>query len=208
MRAPDNLQTCINFVLEADRLKNVNRQTYVTDGSRHENSAEHSWHLCLMAMLLVEYVPDGVSLPHVLEMLTVHDLVEIDAGDTFCYDEEAARDKAEREALAAARLFSLLPDEQAERFRALWSEFEARETPEARFANALDRLQPMLLNYRREGGAWREHGVTAEHVLRRNRVIADASPALWQFAKEMVMDSVSRGYLEPGSGYAEELARG
>jgi putative hydrolase of HD superfamily len=150
----------IDFVREADRLKTVYRQTLLMDGSRYENDAEHSWHVCLMAALLHEHAGStGVDLLRVLKMLLVHDIVEIDAGDTYCYDEEAHRDKAERERAAADRLFALLPEDQAGEVRALWEEFEGMGTPEARFAAALDRLQPLLHNYFTRGEAWRRHGV-------------------------------------------------
>jgi putative hydrolase of HD superfamily len=189
----------IAFALEADKLKGVLRQTWLTDQSRRENSAEHSWHAALMAVLLAEHAAAGPTLDvaRVVRMMLVHDLVEIDAGDTLVYDDAAAAGKARRERDAAQRIFGLLPDDQAAELRAAWDEFEARQTPEARFAAALDRVQPILHNFATQGRAWREHGVTAARVLEKNRHIAEGSPALWEFIRELVSDAVARGYLEP-----------
>ncbi|MBM3496052.1 MAG: HD domain-containing protein [Armatimonadetes bacterium] len=178
------------------------------DGSRKENDAEHSWHIALMAVVLQEHAPPALDVLRTVTMLLAHDLVEIDCGDTFCYDTAGMVGKHERESAAAERIFGMLPPDQASEMRALWDEFEARETPEARYANALDRLQPMLHNYATDGGAWREHGVTADRVLRRNRIIADGAPALWAYAREMIADAVSRGYLDPGPDFERELAEG
>ena len=189
----------IAFALEADKLKGILRQTWLTDQSRRENSAEHSWHVALMAVLLAEHAAAGPTLDvaRVVRMMLVHDLVEIDAGDTLVYDDAAAADKTRRERDAAQRIFGLLPDDQGEEFRAAWDEFEARRTPEARFAAALDRVQPILHNFATQGRAWRQHGVTAARVLEKNRHIADGSPALWEFVRELVSDALARGYLEP-----------
>ncbi len=191
------LKKQMDFFLEADKLKKVYRQNYLSDGSRKENDAEHSWHLALMCLLLQEHARDKEQLDflRVLKMILVHDLVEIDAGDTYCYDREAARGKKEKEKQAAERLFQLLPGDQAAEFRSLWDEFEAKVTPEARFAAALDRLQPLTLNYTAEGKSWQEHGVSLTQVLERNREIAEGSPALWEFAREIIAEAVKRGYL-------------
>lgn len=202
------LAKVLAFVREVDRLKSVYRQTSLMDGSRRENDAEHSWHVALMAAVLSAYAQEGTDVSRVVRMLLIHDIVEADCGDTFCYDDGAMEGKHAREAHAADRIFGILPPEVGAPLRALWEEFEERRTPEARFANALDRLQPMLHNFVTGGGAWREHGVTADRVLRRNRIIADASPALWDFARRMVMEAVNRGYLEPGPDYAAEIAAG
>jgi len=196
------------FIREIDRVKGVFRQTVLMDGSRKENDAEHSWHIALMAVVLQEHAPPALDVLRTVTMLLAHDLVEIDCGDTFCYDTAGMVGKHERESAAAERIFGMLPPDQASEMRALWDEFEARETPEARYANALDRLQPMLHNYATDGGAWREHGVTADRVLRRNRIIADGAPALWAYAREMIADAVSRGYLDPGPDFERELAEG
>ena len=192
------LQQQLRFILEIDRLKQVFRQTYLLDGSRKENDAEHSWHLAVMAMLLAEHAAgDGIDVPRVMKMVLVHDLVEIDAGDTFCYDEAGNATKAAREQAAADRLFALLPADQGAEIRSLWEEFEARATPEARFAAALDRLQPLLHNLHTEGRAWREHGVTAEMVIARNRHIADGAPALWALVERLIRAAVAKGHLAP-----------
>jgi putative hydrolase of HD superfamily len=190
------LDSQLRFLLEADRLKGVLRQSRIIDGSRRENSAEHSWHLGLMSLVLGGYAPAGTDLSRVTAMVLVHDLVEIDAGDLFVYagDQAQARQE-EAERAAADRLFALLPASQAAGFRALWDEFEERRTPEAKFARALDRLQPMLANYQLGGGTWTQHGVTASQVLDKVALIEDGSAALGGFARELIADSVSRGYL-------------
>ncbi|GAB2697058.1 HD domain-containing protein [Paenibacillus thermoaerophilus] len=196
----ERLTKQLRFIIEADRLKSVLRQTLVSDASRRENDAEHSWHLALMAMLLSEHAAEpGLDLGKVMRMLLVHDLVEIDAGDTFAYDEAGHTDKAEREQRAANRLFGLLPDDQRDEFHSLWREFEERATPEAKFAASLDRLQPMLLNYTTRGHAWRKHGVTSDRVEKRNRHIEEGAPALWSFAERLIGEAVERGFLEKGS---------
>jgi len=188
----------IRFILEVDRLKEIFRQTLVTHSRRHENDAEHSWHLCLMVLVLAEHANDrDLDVLRVLKMLLLHDLVEIDAGDTFAYDEQGRADQHARECRAAERIFGLLPPDQAEEFRSLWDEFEARETPEARFAAAMDRFQPMLLNCATEGAAWRKHGVTSDRVVARNRHIADGAEAVWTHAAEMIRQAVARGHLLP-----------
>jgi 5'-deoxynucleotidase YfbR-like HD superfamily hydrolase len=182
----DRLARQIAFIVEADRLKSISRRTPLIDGSRLENSAEHSWHLALAALVLREYVAEPVDLLRVLELVTVHDLVEIDAGDAFAYDAAAQSMKAEREQAAADRLFGLLPDDQTEYVRALWEEFEAQATMEARFANALDRLQPLLQNANSGGGSWRTHDLTRADVLRRMAPVETAVPALWPSVVEII----------------------
>ena len=177
----------IAFLVEADKLKTIVRRTPLTDGSRLENSAEHSWHLALAAIALAEYVP-GVDMQRVLELLAVHDLVEIDAGDTFAYDPDGRvhASKAERERAAAARVFGLLPTDEAARLRARWDEFEAMLSPEARYANALDRLQALLQNMSAGGGSWREYHVTRGQVLARMAPVQAALPDLWPFVLEII----------------------
>jgi len=193
------LERRIRFVLEADRLKTVARQSRITDGSRHENSAEHSWHLAVMALALAGHAPPGTDLGRVLAMLVLHDMVEIDAGDLFLYSGSAALARQERaERAAADRIFAILPDPQAAELRALWDEFEERRTPEARFARALDRLQPMLLNMRTGGGTWVAHGVSAEQVLSKVELIEDGSASLGGYAREMIATAVQRGFLKTG----------
>ena len=197
MPPPDpRLAEQIEFIVAVDRLKQVFRRTRLTDDSRWENDAEHSWHLALMAVVLREHAAGEIDLCKVLTMHLIHDLVEIDAGDTFAYDEEANVGREEREAAAAERIFGLLPADQGDTLRRLWEEFEARETPEARYAAALDRLQPLLLNYHMTGATgWRRHGVRAPQVVDRNRHIAEGSPALWEYARRLIADSVKEGKL-------------
>jgi len=206
MGADESLERRIEFLLEADRLKTVARQSRITDGSRHENSAEHSWHLELMALVLAGHAPPGTDLARVLAMLLVHDLVEIDAGDLFVYADGAALARQEvAERAAADRIFALLPDPQAAEIRGLWDEFEERRTREARFARALDRLQPMLLNMRTGGGTWVAHGVTLDRVLAKVELIEDGSPSLGSYARAMIAAAVELGFLKPappGTGAA------
>ena len=191
----------VGFVLEADRLKTVLRQSTLTDRSRRENSAEHSWHLALMALVLAEHAPPGTDLGKVMAMLLLHDLVEIDAGDLFQYaaqPQQARQAAAER--AAADRLFPILPPPQAASLRALWDEFEERATAEAKFARALDRLQPMLINMVTEGGTWAAHDVTADQVLARVALIEDGSPSLGSYARDMIDSALDRGILAPPGG--------
>jgi putative hydrolase of HD superfamily len=187
----------IRFALEADRLKAVLRRTRLVDGSRLENSAEHSWHVALLAVLLEDAAPAGVDHARVLRMLLVHDLVEVDAGDTFCYDADANLGREERERLAAARLFGILPAEQARELASLWEEFEAAESADARFAAALDRFQPLLLNFHGGGGSWREHAITRAQVLRRMEPIREGAPALWPLVLDVVERSCAAGWIAP-----------
>jgi putative hydrolase of HD superfamily len=184
--ATERLARQIAFLVEADRLKNVLRRTPLTDNSRLENSAEHSWHLALAAMALQEYGPAGLDTARVLELLVLHDLVEIDAGDTFAYDRAAYESKAERERAAADRIFGLLPPDQAQRFRRAWDEFEAMETPESRFANALDRLQALLQNMKAGGGSWSAYQVTRRQVFERMAPVEGALPDVWPFVCEVI----------------------
>jgi len=188
----------IEFIVECDRLKEVFRQTYVTQSRRNENDAEHSWHLCLCAIVLAEHAnAPQLNLLRVLQMVILHDLVEIDAGDTFAYDTAGMANQHEREAVAADRIFGLLPPGQNKEFRAVWDEFEERKTPEAKFAAAIDRFQPMLLNTRTSGGAWQKHGVTHDRVIARNKHIADGCTELWKYADAMLKDMVAKGELAP-----------
>jgi len=194
----DPLDSQLRFLLEADKLKAVLRQSTLIDASRQENSAEHSWHLALMALVLRDHSPPGTDLSRVIAMLLLHDLVEIDAGDLFVYAEAQAQARQEvAERAAADRIFALLPPPQAEAFRALWDEFEERRTQEAKFARALDRLQPMLANYQTGGGTWLAHGVTADQVLLRVALIEDGSATLGEYARDLIDRSVARGFLAP-----------
>ena len=194
----DRLARQIEFLVEVDKLKEVLRRTVVIQSRRTENSAEHTWHLCLVVVTLAEHAnAPSLDLLRVLRMLLIHDLVEIDAGDTFAYDAAAMAGQHEREAIAAARIFGLLPSDQAAEYRALWDEFEAHETPEAQFALACDRFQAMLLNARTDGHAWKKHGVTHDRVQARNAAVRHGSQAIWEFAVRMIDESVARGHLPP-----------
>jgi len=191
----DRLALQIAFTLEIDKLKGIGRQTLLADGSRPETDAEHSWHIAIMAHLLAEHAPPGTDIGRVTAMLLVHDLVEIDAGDTFIHDEQGALDKEAREKAAADRLFGLLPPDQGMSFRALWEEFEAKRSNEAIFADALDRMQPILNNFATQGGSWRAHKVTADKVLTLVARIERGSPALGAYTRDLVAEAVRRGYL-------------
>ena len=186
----------IQFIIEIDRLKQVIRQTLLTDGSRWENSAEHSWHLAVMAIVLAEYAPEGVDIFHAIKMLLIHDLVEIDAGDTFCYDVQGNESKAAREAQAALRLFGLLPADQGSELRLLWDEFEKKETPTAKFAAALDRIQPLLHNQQTQGGTWGIHGIRRDQVMKRLASVETGAPELWPFVLQVIDDCVIARYLK------------
>lgn len=192
----DRLKKQLNFIMEVDKLKEIFRQSIVSSGSRRENDAEHSWHIALMAILLSEHANERVDVLRVVKMLLLHDIVEIDAGDTYNYDEEALLDKRQREEAAAKRLFGLLPNDQRDEFMELWEEFERRATPESRYAAALDRLQPMLLNYMTKGKSWIDHGITSDMVFRKNRHIEEGSEALWGFTEDMLGECIDRGYLK------------
>lgn len=188
----------IEFIAECDKLKEIFRQTHNTQSRRAENDAEHSWHLCLCVIVLAEHANAAhLDILRVLKMVIIHDLVEIDAGDTYGYDTAGQTDQHARECIAADRIFGLLPTDQARDFRTLWDEFEAQETPEAQFALAVDRFQPVLLNCRTGGGGWKRHGVTQDRVVARNSKIALGSAALWQNAERMIQAAVDQGNLAP-----------
>jgi putative hydrolase of HD superfamily len=188
----------IAFIVEADKLKTIFRQTVNTVSRRAENDAEHSWALGLLVITLAEHanVPN-LDVLRSLKMVILHDLVEIDAGDTFAYDTKNMADQHARESLAADRIFGLLPADQSAEFRAIWDEFEARKTPEAKFAAAVDRFHPMLLNCATEGAAWKKHGITVDRVLARNAHIAEGSAALWAYAQQMLREAVAAGHVAP-----------
>ncbi len=192
----DRLKQQINFILETDRLKSIYRRTYLADGSRFENDAEHSWHLSLMAILLAEHSNSSIDILKVVKMVIIHDIIEIDAGDAYCYDAAANEGKAEREMAAAERLFSLLPNDQKEEFMFTWQEFEKNQSPEANFANALDRFQPVNLNYASEGKSWQENSITYDQVLKRNSVIKSGSDKLWDYAKKIIDSAVTKSYIK------------
>jgi putative hydrolases of HD superfamily len=189
---PERLRRQLEFILEIDRLKSVLRQSYLIDNDRHENSAEHSWHLAVAAMVLAEHAKEPIDVSKVIRLVLVHDLVEIDAGDTFIYDEAGNAGKAAREQKAADRLFGLLPEEQGKTFMVLWREFEDRQTPEAKFAFALDRLMPILHNVFTQGRSWKEHGIRQEQAITKNRPIEDGSPILWQAVESLITQTLAK----------------
>jgi putative hydrolases of HD superfamily len=189
---PERLRRQLEFILEIDRLKSVLRQSYLIDNDRHENSAEHSWHLAVAAMVLAEHAKERIDVSKVIRLVLVHDLVEIDAGDTFIYDDAGNVGKAAREQKAANRLFGVLPEEQGQTFMALWREFEDRQTPDAKFAFALDRLMPILHNVFTQGRSWKEHGIRQEQALAKNRPIEDGSPVLWQAVESLITQTLAQ----------------
>jgi putative hydrolases of HD superfamily len=189
----------VEFIAECDKLKEIFRQTLNTQSQRVENDAEHSWHLCLCVIVLAEHANQpGLDLLRVLKMVIIHDLVEIDAGDTFGYDTARQADQHARESRAADRIFGLLPADQLQEFRALWDEFEAQQTPEAKFALACDRFQPVLLNCRLQGGSWKSHGLTQDRVVARNSKIGEGAADVWRFVERMIQQTVDEGHLAPG----------
>lgn len=190
------LQQQLRFLKEIDGIKDVWRQTRLVDGSRRENDAEHSWELAVMALTLEEYAPPGTDLLHVLRLLALHDIVELDAGDTFAFDFLGHDDKPLREQAAAQRIFGLLPPDQAAAFRSLWEEYEAQETKESHFALCLDRLQPFLHNVYTEGGTWPEHDVRKAQVLKRNEPWGPYVPKLWRLVQEWTDQAVRDGILK------------
>jgi putative hydrolase of HD superfamily len=186
----------MKFIVEIDRLKKVIRQSALVDGSRQENDSEHSWHIAVMAFLLSDYANSDVDILKVLKMVLIHDLVEIDAGDTFAYDEVNSKTQNDRETRAAKRIFGLLPEDQREELYSLWEEFESMSTPEARFAVAIDKLQPLILSYNNKGWSWERHGVVRSQIVEEKRSIAEGSKKLWDVAQEFIEASVSEGFLE------------
>jgi putative hydrolase of HD superfamily len=191
----DRLEKQISFLLEIDKLKKILRRSYITDGSRHENDAEHSWHLAVMCFILAEYASQPLDLLRVIQMVLVHDLVEIYAGDVCVYDTDRREVQSQIERDAADRLFGMLPDDQALKLRAVWEEFEAGATPEARFARALDRLEPILLNYHTGGKAWKENKATAKLVMDLNLPIMYAgAPTIAGYVENLLLEAENRGY--------------
>ncbi len=193
----DRLQQQIEFILEIDKLKTISRRTYLLNADRCENTAEHSWHLAIMAILLGEHANEPINVSRVVKMVLIHDIVEIDAGDTYFYDAAGAMDKAVRERAAADRLFGLLPADQGRELRELWEEFEACVTADARFAASLDRFVPQLHNYHTHGRSWQEHGITKDRVMERNACIAEGSARLWKWAQALLDDAALKGFFPP-----------
>ena len=193
----DKLKGQLSFLIEADKMKSILRQTLLVDQSRRENDAEHSWHLALMAMTLAEYTPLKISLDRVIRMALVHDLVEIYAGDTFAYDTAGYQSKDKREKEAADKLFSLLPPEQGREYRALWEEFDAMQTPDALYASAIDRLQPFINNALTDGHTWVQHGVTVDKVYKRMDPVRNALPSLWEYVENVINENLKAGRIKP-----------
>jgi putative hydrolase of HD superfamily len=193
----ERLTQQIAFIVEIDKLKAIMRRSYLINGERLENTAEHSWHLAMLALILAEHANKEVDVLHVLKMVIVHDIVEIDAGDTFLFDTVGAQDKAAREQVAADRLFGLLPKDQADELRQLWNEFEAHETAESHFANALDRLIPLLINYGSGGRTWQENGIISSQIEWVHGHISEGSAALAEVSRKVIETAVAEGILSP-----------
>ena len=194
----ERLRKQMDFIREIDKEKQIFRQTYVSDGTRKENDAEHAWHMAIMTFLLSEYANEEIDVLRTIRMILIHDIVEIDAGDTYAYDDAAKTTQREREEKAADRLFGLLPEDQAADMRALWEEFEASETKEARFARAMDNVQPLLLNDATEGKAWVEHQVPLSKILKRNQRTPKGSETLWEYSREeLIRRNVDAGHIIP-----------
>ncbi len=193
------LQKQIDFMLEIDKEKFIGRQTYLSDGKRKENDAEHAWHMAVMVFLLAEYANESIDILKTIKMLLIHDIVEIDAGDTYAYDEEGKKSQEDREIRAARRIFGLLPEDQGKDLMALWREFEERKTPEARFARTMDNLQPMMLNAATDGKAWVDHEVYIDQILKRNEKTHEGSEELWEYAKKnWLMPNLEKGRIRSG----------
>lgn len=193
----DRLQQQFNFIKEIDKEKLIGRQTYLSDTSRKENDAEHAWHMAIMTILLSEYANEKIDVLKTITMLLIHDIVEIDAGDTYAYDQAGLETQREREEKAADRIFGMLPEDQAKKFRDLWEEFEAKTTPEAKFARAMDNIQPMMLNAVTDGKAWMEHGVYLNQILKRNEITPKGSEELWKYAYETFVEpNVQKGRIK------------
>lgn len=192
----NRLQQQMNFVMEIDKLKQITRQTYISSGERKETDAEHSYSLALMVPLLCEHANEKIDVTKTMLMVLLHDIVEIDAGDTYAYDEVGYLTKRDREVAAADRIFNILPKDQAEYYRSLWEEFEAEETPEAKFAASLDRVQPMTLNNYTGGKAWREHEVHLDKVMKRSSSVKEGSEALWDYMKPIIDKNVKNGNIK------------
>lgn len=193
----ERLRQQFSFLREIDQEKNIGRQTYLADGKRKENDAEHAWHMAVMTLLLSEYANEKIDVLKTISMLLIHDIVEIDAGDTYAYDEKAKGTQRERESKAAERIFGLLPEDQAQKMKDLWEEFEARETPEAKFARTMDCVQPTMLNDAAGGISWEEHGVKLSQILKRNEHTAKGSKQLWDYSlREFIEPNVTKGKIK------------
>ena len=191
----NRLEKQLQFILEIDKVKKIIRQTPLSDASREENDAEHSWHIALMAYLLQEYVEEPVEVSKVMLMVLIHDLVEIDAGDTYAYDEEGAKTKDERERKAADHIFGMLPEDQGMYLKALWEEFEAYETAEAKYAHLLDNFQPLLLNDAAGGISWTEHQVKKSQIYKRNEKVEETSATIWKCMQDKIDKHIHAGHV-------------
>ncbi|RDU23387.1 HD domain-containing protein [Anaerosacchariphilus polymeriproducens] len=196
----ERLKQQMKFILEIDNLKKVQRQSYLSDGSRKENDTEHSWHLAMMCFLLKEYAPKEIDVLKTMTMVLIHDIVELDAGDTYAYDDAGNSTKREREVKAAERIYGILPKEQDKELRNLWEEFEEGTSEEAKFANALDKIQPILLNDASEGKAWREHAVEINQILKRNEKTPKGAPELWEYCEKLLEDNIKKGNIKAEGG--------
>ena len=191
----ERLNKQLGFALEIDKEKNILRQTYLSGNGRRENDAEHAWHMAVMSYLLKEYSNEEIDIARVMIMCLIHDIVEIDAGDTFAYDDKGKESQREREEKAADRIFGLLPDDQRDELRAIFEEFETQETPEAKFARAMDNVQPLMLNDSNDGSSWKEHNVRAEQVIKRQERTRPGSEVLYQKSMELVKKNKEAGKL-------------
>lgn len=189
----NRLEQQMNFIMEVDKLKTIYRQNYITGGTRKENDAEHSWHLAMMAYLLGEHSNEEIDVLKTIGMLLIHDLVEIDAGDTYAFDNIGSVDKFDRERQAASRIFSLLPEDQGKKMMDLWLDFEEQNTPESKFANAIDKIQPVLLHKITDGKSWKEHNVSLSQIEKRQEKTPEASTKIWEYAKEIIDEHVEKG---------------
>jgi len=186
----------VEFIKEIDKLKFIQRKTKLIGSNRHENDAEHSWHLAMMTLVLAQHADKPVNILRVLKMVLIHDLVEIDAGDTFIYDTEKNHTNTDQERLAAKRIFGILPEHQAEEFMAIWEEFELGTSDDAKFARAMDRFEPLLQNTSNNGGTWAEFNVPYEKVYRKKMVIKEGSASIWNYAERLINESVEKGILK------------
>ncbi len=192
----ERLKKQLDFILEIDKAKNILRQTHLSGHGRRENDAEHSWHMAIMAVLLKEYANEEVDVLKVITMLLIHDLVEIDAGDTYAYDEKGNESRPERERRAADRIYGMLPEDQGWKLRELWEEFEAYESPEAKYAHMLDNFQPLILNDSNDGGDWRSHGVKKSQIYKRNAKTAQGSETVWSYMQELIQNNIDKGNIK------------
>ena len=186
-------QKQLNFILEADKEKNILRQTHLSGHGRRENDAEHAWHMAIMIYLLKEYANEEIDVAKAMMMALIHDIVEIDAGDTYAYDTAGLETQKEREEKAAERIFGMLPEDQKAELKSLFEEFEAYETPEAKFARAMDNFQPLLLNDSNDGGDWKEHGVCRSQIMGRHKKTRLGSEEIGQYSEELIMENVKKG---------------